>query len=165
MRHASRDWLRAGQTRATRFDERRFVRPFAPRISSINGCAAAGSRADTKCAVLAILRPIFNRDNIRNARSAGDAVGVAGGDGAQNGGNTLRNTKRGNDEFFTALDIPETLNNDENAWDAGFEEFDGYRQIWHKRGVMPMLRAVGAILLKPAGGSGEANVVTDISAY
>ncbi len=32
---------------------------------------------------------------------------------------------------LTALDIIETLNNDENAWDAVVEEFDGYRQIWH----------------------------------
>lgn len=28
--------------------------------------------------------------------------------------------------------------------DAVVEEFDGYRQIWHKRGVMPMLRALMA---------------------
>ncbi|MFP1557326.1 hypothetical protein ACLB1T_05105 [Escherichia coli] len=34
------------------------------------------------------------------------------------------------------------LNNDEHAWDAVVEEFDGYRQIWRKRGVMPMLRAL-----------------------
>ncbi|MDU6925005.1 exodeoxyribonuclease V subunit beta [Franconibacter helveticus] len=34
----------------------------------------------------------------------------------------------------------EALNQDENAWDNLVEEFDGYRQIWLKRGVMPMLR-------------------------
>ncbi|ELY4598069.1 exodeoxyribonuclease V subunit beta [Cronobacter malonaticus] len=42
------------------------------------------------------------------------------------------------------LDAPaiEALNENENAWDALVEEFDGYRQIWLRRGVMPMLRAL-----------------------
>jgi exodeoxyribonuclease V beta subunit len=36
----------------------------------------------------------------------------------------------------------EALNNDENAWDNLVEEFSEYRQIWLRRGVMPMLRAL-----------------------
>lgn len=36
----------------------------------------------------------------------------------------------------------EALNNDENAWDCLVEEFSEYRQIWLRRGVMPMLRAL-----------------------
>ncbi|MCE0847151.1 exodeoxyribonuclease V subunit beta [Buttiauxella sp. A2-C1_F] len=36
----------------------------------------------------------------------------------------------------------EALNNDENAWDQLVEEFSEYRQIWLRRGVMPMLRAL-----------------------
>ncbi|RJT27458.1 exodeoxyribonuclease V subunit beta [Buttiauxella izardii] len=36
----------------------------------------------------------------------------------------------------------EALNNDENAWDRLVEEFSEYRQIWLRRGVMPMLRAL-----------------------
>ena len=42
---------------------------------------------------------------------------------------------------LTALDI-ESLNQDEQAWDALVEEFSEYRQIWRLRGVMPMLRAL-----------------------
>ncbi len=34
----------------------------------------------------------------------------------------------------------DTLNQDERAWDALVDEFDGYRQRWLKRGVLPMLR-------------------------
>jgi exodeoxyribonuclease V beta subunit len=36
----------------------------------------------------------------------------------------------------------EALNEDEEAWDKLVEEFSGYRQIWLRRGVMPMLRAM-----------------------
>ncbi|KGT86418.1 exonuclease V subunit beta [Erwinia typographi] len=34
----------------------------------------------------------------------------------------------------------DSLNQDERAWDALVDEFDGYRQRWLKRGVLPMLR-------------------------
>lgn len=34
------------------------------------------------------------------------------------------------------------LNPDEVAWDKLVEEFLSYRQLWHQRGVMPMLRAL-----------------------
>ncbi|HBC81873.1 MAG TPA: exodeoxyribonuclease V subunit beta, partial [Escherichia sp.] len=44
---------------------------------------------------------------------------------------------------LTAQDI-EQLNKDEEAWDRVVEEFDGYRQTWQKRGVMPMLRTLMA---------------------
>ncbi|UMX59081.1 hypothetical protein MJ391_22910 [Escherichia coli] len=55
--------------------------------------------------------------------------------------NTLRSALATSMMGLNALDI-ETLNNDEHAWDVVVEEFsDGYRQIWRKRGVMPMLRA------------------------
>ena len=40
----------------------------------------------------------------------------------------------------------ELLNNDEQAWDTLVDEFDGYRQVWLKRGVMPMLRAEPAMV-------------------
>ncbi|RPH21997.1 exodeoxyribonuclease V subunit beta [Buttiauxella warmboldiae] len=36
----------------------------------------------------------------------------------------------------------EALNDDEQAWDRLVEEFAEYRQIWLRRGVMPMLRAL-----------------------
>ncbi|WP_437888464.1 exodeoxyribonuclease V subunit beta [Phytobacter sp. V91] len=42
---------------------------------------------------------------------------------------------------LSALDI-ETLNNDEAAWDKVVEEFTGWRSLWQKRGVMPMLHAL-----------------------
>lgn len=49
------------------------------------------------------------------------------------------------------------------------EEFDGYRQIWHKRGVMPMLRALMAArqiaenLLATAGGERRLTDILHIS--
>ena len=56
--------------------------------------------------------------------------------------NTLRSALATMVIRLNALDI-ETLNNDEHAWDAVVEEFDGYpdRQK-RKRGVMPMLQAL-----------------------
>nr|WP_154324583.1 exodeoxyribonuclease V subunit beta [Pantoea sp. 201603H] len=36
-----------------------------------------------------------------------------------------------------ALDV---LSQDERAWDVLVDEFDGYRQVWLKRGVLPMLK-------------------------
>lgn len=49
------------------------------------------------------------------------------------------------------------------------EEFDGYRQIWHKRGVMPMLRAlmtarqIAENLLATAGGERRLTDILHIS--
>lgn len=58
------------------------------------------------------------------------------------------------------LDVQQldALNQDEKAWDQIVEEFDGYRQRWLQRGVMPMLREmqtkrqVAERLLKEPGG-------------
>lgn len=36
------------------------------------------------------------------------------------------------------------LNQDERAWDALVDEFDGYRRHWQRRGVLPMLRELMA---------------------
>ena len=36
----------------------------------------------------------------------------------------------------------DNLNQNEQAWDALVEEFSQYRQIWQRRGVMPMIRAL-----------------------
>lgn len=63
----------------------------------------------------------------------------------------------------------ESLNQDENAWDAVVEEFVGYRVQWQKRGVMPMLRALMAArrvaenLLATAGGERRLTDILHIS--
>lgn len=36
----------------------------------------------------------------------------------------------------------DTLNNDENEWEAAINEFKEYRKLWTQRGVLPMLRSV-----------------------
>lgn len=38
----------------------------------------------------------------------------------------------------------DALNHDERAWDTLVDEFDGYRQHWQRRGVLPMLREIMA---------------------
>lgn len=82
--------------------------------------------------------------------------------------NTLRSALATSMMGLNALDI-ETLNNDEHAWDAVVEEFDGYRQIWRKRGVMPMLRAlmsarnIAENLLATAGGERRLTDILHIS--
>lgn len=82
--------------------------------------------------------------------------------------NTLRSALATSMMGLNAQDL-EALNNDENAWDAVVEEFDGYRQIWHKRGVMPMLRAlmttrqIAENLLATAGGERRLTDILHIS--
>ncbi len=82
--------------------------------------------------------------------------------------NTLRSALATSMMGLNALDI-ETLNNDEHAWDVVVEEFDGYRQIWRKRGVMPMLRAlmsarnIAENLLATAGGERRLTDILHIS--
>lgn len=82
--------------------------------------------------------------------------------------NTLRSALATSMMGLNAQDI-EALNNDENARDAVVEEFDGYRQIWHKRGVMPMLRAlmtnrqIAENLLATAGGERRLTDILHIS--
>ncbi|MGL4428843.1 MAG: 3'-5' exonuclease, partial [Silvania sp.] len=82
--------------------------------------------------------------------------------------NTLRSALAASMMGLNAQDI-DALNNDENAWDAVVEEFDGYRQIWRKRGVMPMLRAlmsqrnIAENLLATAGGERRLTDILHIS--
>lgn len=63
----------------------------------------------------------------------------------------------------------EALNLDEQAWDEVVEEFDGYRQLWQKRGVMPMLRAlmkhrnIAENLLATSGGERRLTDILHIS--
>ena len=81
--------------------------------------------------------------------------------------NTLRSALATSMMGLNALDI-ETLNNDEHAWDVVVEEFDGYRQIWRKRGVMPMqalmsARNIAENLLATAGGERRLTDILHIS--
>lgn len=63
----------------------------------------------------------------------------------------------------------EALNNDEDAWDSLVEEFSGYRQIWLRTGVMPMLsalmstRQVAENLLATPGGERRLTDILHIS--
>lgn len=63
----------------------------------------------------------------------------------------------------------EALNLGERAWDEVVEEFDGYRQLWQKRGVMPMLRAlmkhrnIAENLLATSGGERRLTDILHIS--
>lgn len=78
--------------------------------------------------------------------------------------NTLRSAIATSMLGLNARDIDE-LNQNERAWDELVDEFNGYRQIWQKRGVMPMLRAliahrkVAENLLATSGGE---RCLTDI---
>ncbi len=82
--------------------------------------------------------------------------------------NALRSALATSMMGLNALDI-ETLNDDEHAWDVVVEEFDGYRRILRKRGVMPMLRAlmsarnIAENLLATAGGERRLTDILDIS--
>ncbi|MEL2304260.1 hypothetical protein AAER91_35025, partial [Klebsiella pneumoniae] len=84
---------------------------------------------------------ISNRDSVFETLEAQEMIWLLQAVKSPERGDTLCRALGTARKGLNALGI-ETLNYDEQAWDAVVEEFDGYRQIWRKRGVMPMLRAL-----------------------
>lgn len=165
-----RDWLRAGQTGdalLTNGDSSRPVR--ASDISVLVRSRREAALIRDALTLLAIPSVyLSNRDSVFETLEAQEMLWVLQAVMAPERENTLRSALATSMMGLTALDI-ETLNNDENAWDAVVEEFDGYRQIWHKRGVMPMLRAlmsarnIAENLLATAGGERRLTDILHIS--
>ncbi|ECE8652644.1 exodeoxyribonuclease V subunit beta [Salmonella enterica subsp. enterica] len=165
-----RDWLRAGQTGdalLTNGDSSRPVR--ASDISVLVRSRREAALIRDALTLLAIPSVyLSNRDSVFETLEAQEMLWVLQAVMAPERENTLRSALATSMMGLTALDI-ETLNNDENAWDTVVEEFDGYRQIWHKRGVMPMLRAlmsarnIAENLLATAGGERRLTDILHIS--
>lgn len=115
---------------------------YARRISAYWFVAAEAALVRDALTQLAIPSVyLSNRDSVFETLEARELLWVLQAVMTPERENTLRSALATSMMGLNAQDL-EALNNDENARDAVVEEFDGYRQIWHKRGVMPMLRAL-----------------------
>ncbi|XVB01591.1 exodeoxyribonuclease V subunit beta [Citrobacter freundii] len=165
-----RDWLKAGHSGAAQLVSGKASSPV--RASDISVLvrsrqeAALVRDALTQLAIPSVY--LSNRDSVFETLEAQELLWVLQAVMTPERENTLRSALATSMMGMNAQDL-DALNNDENAWDAVVEEFDGYRQIWHKRGVMPMLRALMAArqiaenLLATAGGERRLTDILHIS--
>lgn len=165
-----RDWLKAGHSGAAQLVSGKASSPV--RASDISVLvrsrqeAALVRDALTQLAIPSVY--LSNRDSVFETLEAQELLWVLQAVMTPERENTLRSALATSMMGLNAQDI-EALNTDENAWDAVVEEFDGYRQIWHKRGVMPMLRAlmtarqIAENLLATAGGERRLTDILHIS--
>ncbi|MCL5518532.1 exodeoxyribonuclease V subunit beta [Citrobacter cronae] len=165
-----RDWLKAGHSGDAQLVRGKASRPV--RASDISVLvrsrqeAALVRDALTQLAIPSVY--LSNRDSVFETLEAQELLWMLQAVMTPERENTLRSALATSMMGLNAQDI-EALNNDENAWDAVVEEFDGYRQIWHKRGVMPMLRAlmtnrqIAENLLATAGGERRLTDILHIS--
>ncbi|WP_406908034.1 exodeoxyribonuclease V subunit beta [Citrobacter freundii] len=165
-----RDWLKAGHSGAAQLVSGKASSPV--RASDISVLvrsrleAALVRDALTQLAIPSVY--LSNRDSVFETLEAQELLWVLQAVMTPERENTLRSALATSMMGLNAQDL-EALNNDENAWDAVVEEFDGYRQIWHKHGVMPMLRALMAArqiaenLLATAGGERRLTDILHIS--
>ncbi|MBJ9239263.1 exodeoxyribonuclease V subunit beta [Citrobacter braakii] len=165
-----RDWLKAGQSGAAQLVSGRTSSPV--RASDISVLVRSRQEAAlirdalTQLAIPSVY--LSNRDSVFETLEARELLWVLQAVMTPERENSLRSALATSMMGMNAQDL-EALNNDENAWDAVVEEFDGYRQIWHKRGGMPMLRAlmttrqIAENLLATAGGERRLTDILHIS--
>ncbi|MCX8960318.1 exodeoxyribonuclease V subunit beta [Erwinia psidii] len=84
---------------------------------------------------------LSNRDSVFSTPEAREMLWLLQGVLAPDQESILRNALATSIFGLDALAL-EILSQDERQWDALVDEFDGYRQRWLKRGVLPMLREV-----------------------
>ncbi|MDN8600482.1 exodeoxyribonuclease V subunit beta [Citrobacter sp. S2-9] len=165
-----RDWLKAGQTGKALLNSGKTSRPV--RASDISVLVRSRQEAaQIRDALTQLDIPsvyLSNRDSVFDTLEAQELLWILQAVMTPERENTLRSALAASMMGLNAQDI-NTLNDDENAWDAVVEEFDGYRQIWRKRGVMPMLRAlmsqrnIAENLLATAGGERRLTDILHIS--
>ncbi|WNN47868.1 exodeoxyribonuclease V subunit beta [Siccibacter colletis] len=138
-----RDWLAAGLRGDALLWRGETARPVA--ASDITVLVRSRNEAALiRDALYALNIPsvyLSNRDSVFSTPEALELLWLLQAVLAPEVENALRSAMATSMLGLTAVDI-ELLNNDEQAWDTLVDEFDGYRQVWLKRGVMPMLRAL-----------------------
>ncbi|CAI1082870.1 exodeoxyribonuclease V subunit beta [Serratia quinivorans] len=138
-----RDWLSAGQNQQAWLvdgDERRAVE-----ASDITVLVRSRNEAAlVRDALSALAIPsvyLSNRDSVFDTPEAKDLLWLLQAVLAPEQERTLRSAMA---TGLMGLDAQalDGLNRDERAWDALVNEFDKYRTLWLRRGVLPMLREV-----------------------
>ena len=165
-----RDWLQAGQRGDALLMNGDTSRPV--RASDISVLVRSRQEASLIRDALTLLAIpsvyLSNRDSVFETLEAQEMLWVLQAVMTPEREDTLRSALATSMMGLNALDI-ENLNTNETAWDAVVEEFDGYRQLWRKRGVMPMLRAlmsarnIAENLLATAGGERRLTDILHIS--
>ncbi|MCP1629835.1 exodeoxyribonuclease V beta subunit [Citrobacter amalonaticus] len=165
-----RDWLKAGLCGEAMLISGRDVRPVSAADISVlvrsRQEAALVRDALTQLAIPSVY--LSNRDSVFETLEAQEMLWVLQAVMAPEKENTLRSALATSMMGLNARDI-DMLNDNENAWDQVVDEFVGYRQIWQKRGVMPMLRAlmsarqIAENLLATAGGERRLTDILHIS--
>ncbi|MGC6388686.1 exodeoxyribonuclease V subunit beta [Ewingella sp. S1.OA.A_B6] len=84
---------------------------------------------------------LSNRDSVFDTAEAKDILWILQAVLAPEHERTLRSAMATGVIGLDALTL-DGLSKDEHAWDALVDEFDGYRQRWMRRGVLPMLKSL-----------------------
>ena len=165
-----RDWLKAGLRGEAMLISGHDARPVSAADISVlvrsRQEAALVRDALTQLAIPSVY--LSNRDSVFETLEAQEMLWLLQAVMAPEKENTLRSALAASMRGLNARDI-DMLNGNENAWDRVVDEFVGYRQIWQKRGVMPMLRAlmsarqIAENLLATAGGERRLTDILHIS--
>lgn len=165
-----RDWLKAGLRGEAMLISGHDARPVSAADISVlvrsRQEAALVRDALTQLAIPSVY--LSNRDSVFETLEAQEMLWVLQAVMAPEKETTLRSALATSMMGLNARDI-DILNGNENAWDRVVEEFVGYRQVWQKRGVMPMLRAlmsarkIAENLLATAGGERRLTDILHIS--
>lgn len=154
-----RDWLSAGQQGLARLQSGKASRPV--QASDITVLVRSRNEAAlVRDALSALSIPsvyLSNRDSVFDTPEAKDLLWLLQAVLAPEQERTLRSAMA---TGLMGLDAPtlDGLSRDERAWDALVNEFDNYRTLWLRRGVLPMLsevmktRQLAENLLASAGG-------------
>ncbi|HCD1278451.1 exonuclease V subunit beta [Citrobacter amalonaticus] len=165
-----RDWLKAGLRGKAMLISGHDARPVSAADISVlvrsRQEAAQVRDALTQLAIPSVY--LSNRDSVFETLEAQEMLWLLQAVMAPEKENTLRSALAASMMGLNARDI-DMLNGNENAWDRVVDEFVGYRQIWQKCGVMPMLRAlmsarqIAENLLATAGGERRLTDILHIS--
>lgn len=138
-----RDWLIAGQFGRANLVTRQGMRPL--QASDITILVRSRSEAALiRNALTALAIPsvyLSNQDSVFDTPEAKDLFWLLQAVLTPEQERTLRCAMA---TSLLGLDAQQldNLNHDERAWDALVDEFDGYRQHWRRRGILPMLREI-----------------------
>ncbi|OVZ79445.1 exodeoxyribonuclease V subunit beta [Yersinia kristensenii] len=140
-----RDWLTAGQQGLAQLVTTSDSRP----VQASDITILVRSRAEAaliRDALSALSIPsvyLSNRDSVFDTAEAKDLLWLLQAVLAPEQERALRSAMAAGVLGLDARMLDD-LNHNERAWDALVDEFDGYRQHWQRRGVLPMLREIMA---------------------
>lgn len=138
-----RDWLQAGQCNTAWLDNGRARRP----VQASDICVLVRSRHEAALVRDALRRLaipsvyLSNRDSVFTTPEAREVLWLLQAVLAPEQERTLRSALATSLLGFSAQQI-DALNQNEADWDTQVDTFAEFRQVWQRRGVLPMLRSL-----------------------